>query len=67
MGSDATGFEEHNRYRMRYRARLSLKKEINGWATFGMRLASGTDSGDHRSTSRTLGDDENWDGGYCGQ
>jgi hypothetical protein len=51
--NDSRGFDEDNRYRFRYRARLGFKKKINDWATVAMRFASGED--DHRSANQTLG------------
>lgn len=57
--NDSLGVDRDNRYRFRYRARLGFTKAVNDWLNVELRLASGTD--DHRSTNRTLGDDEDFD------
>ncbi len=49
---DATGFEESDRTRGRYRVRIQGKAKVNDHVTAGFRLASG---GDRRSTNQTLG------------
>jgi hypothetical protein len=50
---DATGVEATNRYRLRYRARLSARKQLYDWLGIGFRIASG--ESDDRSTNQTLG------------
>lgn len=49
---DATGFEQENRTRGRYRIRIQGKARVNDHVTAGFRLATG---GDRRSTNQTLG------------
>jgi hypothetical protein len=56
---DATGVEATNRYRLRYRGRLSAQKEIYDWLQIGFRIAS--DSSDARSTNQTLGSGDDFD------
>ena len=49
---DATGFEESDRTRGRYRIRIQGKAKINDHVSAGFRLASG---GDRRSTNQSFG------------
>jgi hypothetical protein len=56
---DATGVEATNRYRMRYRARLSAQKQLKDWLRIGFRIASGESDG--RSTNQTLGRGDDFD------
>jgi hypothetical protein len=56
---DATGVEATNRYRMRYRARLSAQKQLYDWLRIGFRIASG--ESDDRSTNQTLGSGPDFD------
>lgn len=56
---DATGVEATNRYRLRYRGRLSARKQLNDWLRIGFRIASGSSS--PRSANQTLGRGDDFD------
>ncbi len=56
---DATGFEESDRHRFRYRARLGLAAAVNDWIKVGLRFASG--STNPTSTNQTLGSGNDFD------
>lgn len=61
---DDLGGDAGNRTRLRYRLRLGGVATINDWLKAGFRIASGEldhlDRGDHRSTNRTLGKDDDF-------
>lgn len=56
---DDTGFEESDRHRFRYRARLGVTAAVNEWIKVGLRLASGTPN--PTSTNQTLGSGNDFD------
>jgi hypothetical protein len=56
---DDRGFEESDRHRFRYRARLGLTAAVNEWIKVGLRLASG--SPNPTSTNQTLGSGNDFD------
>jgi hypothetical protein len=56
---DPRGFDEENRHRFRYRARIGAKAKVNDWITAGFRLASGATN--PTSTNQTLGSGNDFD------
>ncbi len=56
---DERGFEESDRHRFRYRARLGVVGQVNEWIKVGLRLASG--STNPTSTNQTLGSGNDFD------
>lgn len=56
---DDRGFDQPDRDRFRYRARLGLTAQVNDWIKAGFRLASGTPN--PTSTNQTLGSGNDFD------
>ncbi len=56
---DPTGFDEENRHRFRYRARIGAKAKVNDWITAAVRLASGATN--PTSTNQTVGSGNDFD------
>ena len=52
FNEDPTGFEKDDRQRMRYRARIGLRAEVNDHFDFNLRIATGDDA---NSRNQTLG------------